>query len=166
MVLFASISACSESGFNDLQQYVAGVKSRPAARIPPLPEFKTYETFAYSAGELRDPFVMLQDEAELVQAAAADIPGPKPDETRNRETLESYPLDTLRYVGQLERDDERWAIVTSPDALVHRVKIGNYVGQNFGRITAVTESQLEVTELVPDGLGGWIEREAALSMGN
>jgi type IV pilus assembly protein PilP len=66
----------------------------------------------------------------------------------------------------LERDDERWAIVTSPDALVHRVKIGNYVGQNFGRITAVTESQLEVTELVPDGLGGWIEREAALSMGN
>ncbi|HEX9803492.1 MAG TPA: pilus assembly protein PilP [Gammaproteobacteria bacterium] len=164
-VLFASITACSESGFSDLNEYVANVKARPAARIPPLPEFKTYETFSYSAGALRDPFVLLQDEAELVQATAPDAAGPKPDENRNRETLEGYPLDTLRFVGQLEKDDEKWAIVTSPDSLVHRVKVGNYLGQNYGKITAVTESQLEITELVSDGMGGWIERKAALSLG-
>lgn len=165
-VLFASITACSDSGFSDLNEYVASVKARPAARIPPLPEFKTYETFAYSAEELRDPFVLLQDEAEMVQATAPATSGPKPDENRNRETLEGYPLDTLRFVGQLEKENEKWAIVTSPDSLVHRVKVGNYMGQNYGKITAVTESQLEITELVSDGMGGWIERKAALSLGD
>ena len=70
------------------------------------------------------------------------------------------------FVGQLEKDNEQWAIVTSPDSLVHRVKVGNYIGQNFGKITAVTESQLEITELIQDGMGGWIERDAALSLGD
>lgn len=164
MALFASLVACSSGSLSDLQSYVQSVKARPAGRIAPLPEFKTYETFAYSAGNLRDPFVMMQNEAELVQATAGAA-GPKPDEQRNKETLEMYPLDTLRFVGQLERGNEKWAIVTSPDGLVHRVKAGNYIGQNFGKITAVTESQLEITELVPDGMGGWVERQAALSLG-
>lgn len=159
------LSACSDGGLSDLQSYVKSVKSRPAARIAPLPEFKTYETFSYSAEELRDPFVMFQNEAELVQSTMAVSSGPKPDEKRNKETLEQYPLDTLRFVGQLEKDNEQWAIVTSPDSLVHRVKAGNYIGQNFGKVTAVTENQLEIKELVPDGMGGWIERDAALSLG-
>lgn len=166
VMLLGLVSACSDDGISDLQGYVGSIKSRPAARIAPLPEFKTYETFAYSANELRDPFKMFQNEAELVQSTGAVSSGPKPDEKRNKETLEQYPLDTLRFVGQLEKDNEQWAIVTSPDSLVHRVKAGNYVGQNFGKITAVTESQLEITELVQDGMGGWIERAAALSLGD
>lgn len=166
MTLLTALTACSDGGISDLQNYVKSVRSRPAARIAPLPEFKTYETFAYSANELRDPFEMFQNEAELVQSTGTSSSGPKPDEKRNKETLEQYPLDTLRFVGQLEKDNEQWAIVTSPDSLVHRVKAGNYIGQNFGKITAVTESQLEIKELVQDGMGGWIERDAALSLGD
>lgn len=166
VTLLAAISACSDIGLADLQRYVESIKARPAERIPPLPEFKMYETFAYSAGDLRDPFTMLQEEAELEQSAGLGFTGPRPDEERNKETLEQYPLDSLRFVGLLERDNEQWAIVTSPDKLVHRVKTGNYIGQNYGKITAVSESELEIKELVPDGMGRWIERDAALSLGN
>ncbi len=166
LALLTSLTACSDSGIGDLQSYVRSVKARPAARIPPLPEFKMYETFSYSALDLRDPFLMFENEAEIISTETIEYSGPKPDENRNKETLEQYPLDTLRFVGQLEKDNDNWAIVTSPDKLVHRVKAGNYIGQNYGRITDVTETEMKVIELVPDGMGGWIEREAALSLGN
>jgi len=158
--------ACSAGSFDDLNSYIKSVKARPAARIAPLPEFKTYETFAYSASELRDPFKMFEDEAEVAKpVTVTKSSGPQPDLNRNKETLEQYPLDTLRFVGQLERDGKTWAIVTSPDSLVHRVKVGNYIGKNFGRITKITEQKIEISELVTDGMGGWIERKAALSIG-
>lgn len=166
VAFLAAISACSDIGLYDLQRYVESVKARPAERIPPLPEFKMYETFAYSAGNLRDPFTMLKDEAVLEVSTGVEVAGPKPDEQRNKETLEQYPLDSLHYVGLLEKENETWAIVTSPDKLVHRVKAGNYIGQNYGKITTVTESELLISELVPDGMGRWIERDAALSLGN
>lgn len=165
VAIAASLSACSSGSLSDLQDYVQRIKAKPAERIPPLPEFKMYETFAYSASDIRDPFTMFEEEGELQQATVSLYAGPKPDENRNKETLEQYPLDTLRFVGKLEKDNEQWAIVTSPDKLVHRVKVGNYLGQNYGKVTAVTETQLEISELVPDGMGGWIEREAALSLG-
>ncbi len=164
MVLSVGVTACSDFGLSNLESYVRSIKARPASRIPPLPEFKMYETFSYSADELRDPFRINNDEAEIKGADAVVYTGPKPDENRNKETLEEYPLDTLRFVGQLEKNNEEWAIVTSPDKLVHRVKVGNFIGQNYGRIVAISESDMEV--LVPDGMGGWIEREAALSLGN
>ncbi len=165
-ILIAMLTACTSSGIDDLESFVQSVKARPAARIKPLPEFKMYETFSYTATDMRDPYVLFDNESKVVQAKALEYTGPKPDENRNKETLEQYPLDTLRFVGQLEKDNEQWAIVTSPDELVHRVKAGNYLGKNYGRITDVTETEITVLELVPDGMGGWIEREAALSLGN
>lgn len=166
VIALVQVTACSDSGMSDLHSYVRSVKARPAARIPPLPEFKMYETFTYSALDLRDPFALFENEAEIIGPETPIYSGPKPDENRNKETLEQYPLDTLRFVGQLEKDDDNWAIVTSPDKLVHRVKTGNYIGQNYGRITEISETEMKVIELVPDGMGGWIEREAALSLGN
>lgn len=158
--------ACSAGNFDDLNAYIKSVKARPAERIAPLPEFKTYETFAYSAEDLRDPFKMFENEAEVAKPVTVAKPkGPHPDMNRNKETLEQFPLDTLRFVGQLQRDNQTWAIVTSPDSLVHRVKVGNYIGKNYGRITKITEQKIEISELVPDGMGGWIERKAALSLG-
>jgi type IV pilus assembly protein PilP len=127
-----------------------------------VPEFKSYEIVDYSAGNLRDPFTRFEADAEIVATIAGGIPGP--DLARNRETLESFPLDTLRFVGHLSMDGQDWAIITSPDRMVHRVSAGNYVGTNFGKIVAVTESRLLIDEVVPDGRGGWIEREAALSL--
>lgn len=167
VTLLAMLTACTDTRNIDLERYVQRIKAKPAKRISPLPEFKMYETFSYSAENLRDPFTINEDESKLINAEAiAFTTGPKPDENRNKETLEEYPLDTLRFVGHLEKDNENWAIVTSPDRLVHRVKVGNYLGQNYGRITAVSETEMEIIELVPDGMGGWIEREAALSLGN
>lgn len=156
------LTGCGGGDMSDLQQYVRAEKAKPPGRITPVPEFKTYEIFHYSAGDLRDPFKRFEEDAEIVTDVASGIPGP--DLTRNRETLESFPLDTLKFVGHMDMFGEQWAIVTSPDMMVHRVKVGNYIGTNFGKIMEVTETRLIIDEVVPDGRGGWIERQAALSL--
>lgn len=157
------ITGCTSDDNADLRAYIKEVKSRPAARIEPIPEFKTYEVFAYSAGKYRDPFLQFDNDAEMVSTVEGG--GVAPDKNRSKEALEEYPLDTLKYVGSLERGGENWAIVTSPDKIVHRVKAGNYIGTNYGKIVSIEEDKLNIVELVADGMGGWIEREAALSLG-
>jgi len=164
LLLSVLMGGCSNGAMTDLMEYVGSVKARPAGRIAPLPEFKTYETYTYKSTDLRDPFVMFENEAEIMQPRAPGGSGIGPDLARHKETLEQYPLDTLNFVGQLERGGETWAIITSPDSLVHRVKVGNHIGKNFGKITAVMEDRIVIKELVPDGMGGWIEREAGLSL--
>jgi type IV pilus assembly protein PilP len=78
--------------------------------------------------------------------------------------LEAFPLDSLRFVGHLEQEGRVWAVITAPDSLVYRVEEGNYLGQNFGRISLINESQIEIKEIIPDGLGGWTERDATLTL--
>lgn len=163
MVAATALSGCSGNDYSDLRTYINNVKARPAGRVAPVPEFKTYETFEYEAAELRDPFKMFIADTALVDETTA-TDGLRPDMNRHKETLEQYPLDTLRFVGHLERDGQKWAIVTSPDHLVHRVMVGNHLGTNFGEIVEISESRIEIREIIPDGLGGWIERDAALSL--
>lgn len=155
-------TGCAEQGREDLVQYVDSVKARRAGNISPLPEFSTYETFSYGAHDLRDPFNAFEERDDETPVMAGS--GLQPDANRHKEALEQYPLDTLRYVGNLERGGNNWAIVTAPDNLVYRVKAENYLGQNYGRITAITESRIDLIEIIPNGMGGWIEREAALSL--
>ncbi|QEP43155.1 pilus assembly protein PilP [Ectothiorhodospiraceae bacterium BW-2] len=168
--LLALSVGCSEENIAPLQAYIAEVKTRPAQGIEPIKEFKNYQSYAYSVAHLRSPFVsdMQPLESELPQQQSAnDEPiygGPKPDFNRRKEALEGFPLDTLRYVGSLEQGEQLWAIIVSPDELVHRVQQGNYLGQNYGKIVAITETDLAVSELIPDGNGGWIERQAGLSL--
>jgi type IV pilus assembly protein PilP len=160
-VFILTLFGCSETN-SDLQAYVRSVKAKPAGRIAPMPEFKPYETFTYSDKNLRDPFSVITDDesGDSIKSGLAL----RPDMNRNKEALEEYPLDTLHFVGHLERGDERWAIITSPDHLVYRVKIGNHLGSNYGEIIAISETQIDIKEIIEDGLGGWIEREAALSL--
>lgn len=160
-IFVLALAGCS-SGNSDLQAYVRSVKAKPAGRIAPVPEFKPYETFAYSDENLRDPFSVITDDVEG-SAINSDL-SLRPDMNRNKEALEEYPLDTLHFVGHLEKDDERWAIITSPDQLVYRVKVGNHLGSNYGEIVAISETRIDITEIIEDGLGGWIERDAALSL--
>jgi type IV pilus assembly protein PilP len=157
------LSGCVNSDFSDLDAYISKVKSRPAGRIEPVPEFQTYETYTYSASKLRDPFESANNESDIVENEIVSN-GLRPDVNRNKETLEQYPLDTLSFVGHLEKDGERWAIITSPDDLVHRVKAGNHVGTNYGEIITISETKIQIKEIVQDGMGGWIEREAGLSL--
>ena len=164
MVLLSLLTACSEHDHQDLYDYVNQVKARPAERIPPLPVFKPYETFTYGASTFRDPFKMFDHESSVAVTDHKITALLAEHENRNKETLEQYPLDTLKFVGQLERADNKWAIVTSPDNVVHRVKVGNYMGNNYGKIVKVDEEKIYIIEIIPDGMGGWIEREAALSL--
>ena len=163
-LLAGGLTACGGSNTEDLRSYVEDVKSRQHARIEPLPEFAPYETHLYQAAGDRDPFKAPVYSAPRSRVAQATGDGISPDFNRAREPLESEPLDSLRMVGTLERGSSSWALVRMSDSTIHRVKPGNFLGQNHGKIVTVSESELEVTEIVPDGLGGWMERQAALAL--
>lgn len=155
-----TLTACSTASHSDLVEYVQKVKAKKGDRIPPLPDVKVYAAYEYDKTDLRDPFKAAIDEA-LVEAASG---GPEPDMERHKEPLESFPLDTLRFVGHMEQHGRVWAVITAPDALVYRVEEGNYLGQSYGRIVRITESQLDIREIVPNGMGGWVERDAVLTL--
>ena len=163
-LLAGALAACSGTNTQDLQTYVEEVKSRQKPHVEPLPEFAPYETHLYQASGERDPFsppTLSAPKSQVVQNSGNGI---SPDFNRAREPLESEPLDSLRMVGTLERDGSAWALVRMSDSTIHRVKPGNYLGQNHGKIKTISESEVELTEIVPDGLGGWTERQAALAL--
>lgn len=163
LALVASLlTGCSTDNHGDLLEYVAAVKARPAGHIPPLPEFEAYESYAYSSAAARDPF-MPKGEATLMDAAEAGV-GLRPDVNRNKEALEHFPLDGLEFVGILEKEGDAWAIIKAPDSLVHRVQVGNHMGENYGKVVRITETKIDIEEIIPDGLGGWIKRDAALAI--
>jgi len=150
-----------DSGTRDLDNYVADVKQRPAPPLEPLPVMKQFETFVYSAQDLRDPF-----SAPRPRDDAGRNDGPRPDPNRRKELLESFPLDGLDMVGTLGSGEAEVALVMDPSRVVHRVQVGNYLGQSDGRIVAIRPDGLEIVELVPDGSGGWLERPARLALEN
>lgn len=156
------LAGCSRD-MRDLEEWVAEMNRRPAARIEPLPQVRPYETFTYVAGERRSPFV--PDSAIARQVANAANGGLQPDFERPREFLEEFPLDTLRMVGTINIQNEMYGLIrSSADGSVHRVRIGEYMGQNHGRITDITEMSINLIEIIPDGTGGWIERRAAVAL--
>jgi type IV pilus assembly protein PilP len=155
------LSGCS-ADMDDLDAYINGIKARPGGRIEPLPEITPYEVFTYVADTegYRSPFM-----PDAPQAVAGG-PGSttRPDRDRSREFLEQFPLDTLQMVGTLEVSDSTYGLVQTKDGLIHRVVPGNYMGQNDGRIMAIHEDRIEMVELVPDGAGGWSERDATVAL--
>ncbi|MEW6445265.1 MAG: pilus assembly protein PilP [Pseudomonadota bacterium] len=153
----ATLSGCAR-GVDDLEQFVADVKKRPARPIEPMPEIKPYIPFTYTAYDLRDPFSV----PEYDNTAQETNNSLRPDTTRRREPLESYPLDGLGMMGVLEQNRRLLALISSSDGTIHQVAVGNYAGQNFGRITAIREDSVDLIEIVSDGMGGWIERPATI----
>ncbi len=163
LVLGLLLNACGSDKMTDLHTFVAQEKVRQKGAIEPLPAIKPYETFAYDANGLRDPFEPM-DFGQSMLAASGSGGGLAPDLNRPKEELEGYPLDSLRMVGTLQRGGVMEALVKTQDGTVHRVKTGNYLGQNNGKITLVTEDKVELTEIVSDGAGGWLERQAAVAL--
>ena len=156
VIVALSAAGCGGSD-DDLDEYINEVKARPGGRIEPLPQIKPYETFAYEAQTLRSPF---QPDSPKGRAAA----GPRPEANRPKEYLEQFPLDTLRMVGTLRLKGRTYGLLQTQDGLVHRVLPGNYIGQNDGRIMAVNDGEIKVEELVPDGIGGFYKRLAAIGL--
>jgi type IV pilus assembly protein PilP len=155
-VLYATLVACS-SADNDLARFIEDTKKEPGGRVEPLPEVKPYETFTYSAATLRSPF----------QPGGAGSPGSaglRPDSKRNREFLEQFSLDTLKMVGTLKLSGRMFGLVQTKDGLVHRVVPGDYMGQADGKVTEISPSKISLIEIVPDGLGGYMERRASLGL--
>ena len=150
------VAGCS-GGQSDLQKWIAETKKKPGGRIQALPEVKPYETFAYSASRMRSPF-------QPVGPNSAAQAGLRPSSRRNREFLEGFSLDTLKMVGTFKVGGSFYGLVQSKDGLVHKVQPGNYLGQNDGKVTEITGGKISLVEIIPDGLGGYIERPASLAL--
>lgn len=163
ILLSLALSACTQSN-EDLMSFISETKSKHLGSVQPLPTFEPYKNFIYAAEELRDPFEAAF-EAESEQETTSSASGLRPSENRPKEPLESFPLDTLRMVGILIQHENTWGLVKDPNNVVHRVQTGNYAGQNEGQIITVTEKQIDIIEIIPDGLGGYIERTASLAIG-
>ncbi|WP_456412714.1 pilus assembly protein PilP [Thiolapillus sp.] len=157
------LAGCAKQDMADLREFVAEVKARPPTPIEPIPQIKQAETYLYVGGNRRNPFVPTEDGTEVL--VNTDTSGPRPDPNRRKEELESYPLDALRMVGTLDQNQAVWALVQSPDGTIHRVKAGNYLGQNDGEIISIEEEKINVKELIPNGSGGYLERQASLTLG-
>jgi len=155
-----TMAGCADQSLRDLEAFVANTHKDRKPRVEPLPRIKPNPTFEYTAAELVDPF----SEANLIQQRPSRDDGLAPDPTRRKEPLEQFPLDALSMVGTLSNAEASWAIIRTPDGTVHRAGKGNYMGQNYGRIQAVDDTQVEILELVPDAGGGWRERETSLAI--
>jgi type IV pilus assembly protein PilP len=150
------LPACTR-GSGDLEAWVAEVKARPAPPLDPLPVMKQFETFEYAAQNLRDPFSQPSADSGAGNAL-------RPDPNRRKEVLEAFPLDSLDMVGSIGAGSSIIGLVMGPDKVTYRVRPGNYMGLSDGRITAVFEDRIEMVELVPDGAGGWLERQAKIAL--
>ena len=159
----AFLSACSND-MSDLTAYIESVKARPAEPIPPIPPVQTYTPYAYEGLTGRDPFRPSTSEGSDDLAATSNVGGPRPDANRPREYLEQFELDTLAMVGTFSMGDSHWGLVRDPNGVVHRVAVEDYIGKNHGRVTFIQETQIGLSELITDGLGGWLVREASMAV--
>jgi len=156
-----ALAACGPEQYQDLKEELKTLTKDLRGKVDPLPVVKPYEPVPYRAGDLPDPFGPAK--IELVTKGAGLGSGPKPDLNRPKEPLESFPLESLKMVGVLEQNKQFFALVKA-DASLYRVKAGNYVGQNFGVVTEISENQIQLRELIQDAGGDWTERVSTLQL--
>ncbi len=156
-----ALAACSGEQHSDLRQFVKDSDSMPRGRIPPLPEVKPYEPFEYAAFDLVDPFVPRKIEAPK-RPPSPTIDPKVFDPNRRKGPLEAFPLENLKMVGTLQQKKEFFALIKTPDNNLYRVQTGDFMGQNFGRITDISESAVKLKELIQDSGNEWKEEERTL----
>lgn len=158
------LTACGEN-VDDLEKYIASVKARPADPIPPIPPVKTYTPYEYEGLTGRDPFRQsISEGSDDVRSSKGT--GPQPDFDRPKEYLERYELDTLAMVGTFSKEGAYWALVRDPEGVIHRVPVGNFMGKNHGQVVNIGTTQVDLSELISDGAGGWLVREASIALGD
>jgi type IV pilus assembly protein PilP len=161
LLTFLFLAACVGEEFQDLHDFVKNAGAGMRGKVDPTPEIKPYEPFNYdnSLG-LPDPFKPRKQEMK-----SGGQPGlNQPDMTRPKEALEEFPLDGLKMVGFISQENTGHAVIRSPDGKLHRVKAGNYLGQNFGKITGISETEVKIKEMVQDSSGDWSERMSSLQL--
>lgn len=155
--LSLTLAACGGAA-DDPHDFVKNAGKDLRGKVAPLPEVKPYEPFTYEATDLPDPF----KPRKLAPPKGGG--GVQPDFNRPKEALENFPLESLKMVGTLQQGKVTYAIVKTPENSLYRVKPGNYMGQNFGIITQVTENEIKLTEIVQDSSGDWTERSSSLML--
>jgi len=157
------LSGCGED-IGDLENYIDSVKARPAETIPPIPPVRTYTPYEYEGLTGRDPFRQsINEGSDDVRSEKGT--GPQPDFDRPKQYLERYELDTLSMVGTFSKEESHWALVRDPEGVVHRVPVGDYMGKNHGQVVSIGNTQVNLSELISDGAGGWLVREASIALG-
>ena len=155
------IAGCSgQDDMSELKKYVIDVKARKPSKIESTPQFKTSEQYTYPTETRRSPFMPIKRQVAQNTGRSSSI---YPDTKREREPLEMYPLDALRMVGTLMQGEKTWAMVVTPEGTITRITIGEHLGRNFGRISKITEKEMQIVETIPEG-DGWKYRLASLAL--
>lgn len=156
------LAGCGGDQFSDLRQFVKESGEPLRGRVEPIPEVKQFEPFAYNAFDLPDPF---KPRTTIADSRTIGGGGPQPDLNRRKEALEAFPLESLQMVGTLEQKRVYFALIKTPDKNLYRVKVGNYVGQNFGVVTTISDSAVTLKEVIQDSSSGsWTERTSNLQL--
>ncbi len=153
-----ALTACGGGNTEDLEQFMKDAGKDMQGKVEPLPQIKPYEPFTYDAFDLSDPFKPRK------LSAKGGGGGLQPDLNRPREPLESYSLETLKMVGMVNQKGVTHAVVATPDKTIYHVRVGNYMGQNFGLITKITDSEITLNEVIQDSAGDWAERTSTLTL--
>ena len=156
--LVARLAACGGESHSDLRAWMQEQGRGVKGKLDPLPQVKPYEPFAYNAFDLNDPFKPRKIEPVRGGSKLA------PDLNRRKEPLEAFPLESLQMVGTLQRGKNRFALVRTTDKDIYQVKVGNYMGQNFGVVVDINDSEIRLKELVQDGAGDWTERSSTIQL--
>lgn len=157
--LFFLLSACANDDLDDVKRFTQTTGEELRGKVEPLPEVKPYEGFTYNAYDIPDPF-----KPRKLQPAGGSGSGIQPDLNRRKEPLEAYPLENLKMVGTLRQDKTIYALIKTPDNNLYRIKAGNYLGQNFGMVTSITDTEIKLNEIIQDGSGEWSERQSTLQL--
>ena len=153
------LAGCGGEEFQDLRDFVKNAGADMRGKIEPPPDVKPYEPFTYdNDANLPDPFKPRKADARSANRTGLN----QPNLNRPKEELEDFPLETLKMVGFLSQKDVNQAVIRSSEGKVYRVKVGNYIGLNFGQVTSVTETEVRIKEMVQDSNGDWTERESSL----
>ena len=159
LALFSSaLVACNGNKGDDLDKFMATAANDMGKTVEPLPEVLPYTPLQYNAdGILSDPF--------KARKAANKTGALQPNTNRPKEALEAYPLESLKYVGSLSKSKLSYALIKTPDNTVQQVKVGNYIGPNFGLITKIDETSISLKEIIQDDLtGDWVERTTSINL--
>jgi type IV pilus assembly protein PilP len=161
--LLIGMAGCGDGGVQEVKQWMEETRQQTKVSIPKLSEPKKFTPFAYADKDSIDPFNPNKLAVAFAKMQSKSTSALAPDLDRRREPLESYPLDSLKMVGTLQKPGLSYALILA-DKTVYQAKVGNYVGQNFGMVTQISETDVELKEVIQDASGEWVERKAKLEL--
>ncbi|BBP01899.1 pilus assembly protein PilP [Sulfuriferula nivalis] len=156
VLIVLTLAGCSAGENDDLKQFVLDSGKNLRGKVEALPEMAPYKAFVYNAFDLSDPF----KPRKLKPSASGGAF--EPDMTRPKEPLEAFSLESLKMVGMLKQKNEIYAVIKTPENTIYRVRVGNYLGQNFGKVLVVSDTEVKLKETVQDSAGDWSERDSSL----